>query len=253
MPLGGKLAIRTHNVAVDEETIHKYESVGAGLYVLLSVSDTGQGMSPETLSQIFEPFFTTKEVGQGTGLGLSTVYGIVKQSGGYISVDSEVGRGTTFNIYLPQVDQEVSEIVTRPAFSALLPGTETVLLVEDDNQVRSMAAMALEMSGYEVLTAANGAEALLLCERYESKIELLLTDVVMPQMSGQELSSRLLKLRPATRVLFMSGHSETASIRHGVMEDGTDFIEKPFSPQAITRRIREVLDAPRQQNKLVGV
>jgi CheY-like chemotaxis protein len=210
-------------------------------------------MNPETLSQIFEPFFTTKEVGQGTGLGLSTVYGIVKQSGGYISVDSEVGRGTTFNIYFPQVDQEVSEIVTRPTSSALLPGKETVLLVEDDNQVRSMTAMALKMSGYEVLTAANGGEALLLCERYESNIELLLTDVMMPQMSGQELSTKLLKLRPATRVLFMSGHSENASIHHGVIKDGTDFIEKPFSPQAITQRIREVLDAPSRQNKLVGV
>jgi CheY-like chemotaxis protein len=202
-------------------------------------------MNPETLRQIFEPFFTTKEVGQGTGLGLSTVYGIVKQSGGYISVDSEVGRGTTFNIYLPQLDQKVSEIGTWPTFNGLLPGKETVLLVEDDNQVRSMAAMALEMSGYDVLTATNGAEALLLCERYESKIELLLTDVMMPRMSGQELSSRLLKLRPATRVLFMSGYSDNASIHHGVTEDGTDFIKKPFSPQAITRRIREVLDAPR--------
>lgn len=196
----------------------------------------------------FEPFFTTKDVGKGTGLGLSTVYGIVKQSGGYISVDSEVGRGTTFKIYFPQVDEEIGEIETRPTLGVLPPGKETVLLVEDDNQVRCIAAMALEMSGYDVLVAANGEEALLLCERHNGKIDLLLTDVVMPRMSGQELSNRLLKLRPGTRVLYMSGYLETAIIHHGVMEEGTDFIEKPFSPEALTKKIREVLDTPREDD-----
>ena len=243
MPLGGELAIRTSNVVLDEEIARRYESVQSGPYVLLTVSDTGHGMSPETMQRVFEPFFTTKEVGKGTGLGLSTVYGIVKQSGGYISVDSEVGRGTTFKIYLPQVDEEVGEIEIRPTHSALLLGKETVLLVEDDNQVRSIAAMALEMSGYDVLVAASGEEALLLCERHNSKIDLLLTDVVMPRMSGQELSSQLLRLRPDTLVLYMSGYSENAIIHHGVMEEGTDFIEKPFSPEALTRKIREVLDS----------
>ena len=242
MPFGGELAIRTSNIVLDEEIARRYESVQSGPYVLLTVTDTGNGMNPETLRQVFEPFFTTKEVGKGTGLGLSTVYGIVKQSGGYISVDSEVGRGTTFKIYLPQVDEEVGEIDTRPTLSALLLGKETVLLVEDDHQVRSIAAMALEMSGYNVLVAANGEEALLLCERDNSKIELLLTDVVMPRMSGQELSNRLLKMRPATQVLYMSGYSENAIIHHGVMEEGTDFIAKPFSPAALTRKIRQVLN-----------
>jgi two-component system, cell cycle sensor histidine kinase and response regulator CckA len=245
MPLGGELAITTSNVDLGDEIGHRYESVQPGRYVLVTVSDTGHGMPPETMRHIFEPFFTTKEVGKGTGLGLSTVYGIVKQSGGYISVDSEVGQGTTFKIYLPQVDDEVGENETRPTFTGLVPGKEIVLLVEDDNQVRSVAAMALEISGYDVLTAANGEDALLVCEGYHNKIDLLLTDVVMPRMSGQELSSRLLRLRPDTRVLYMSGYSENAIIHHGVMEDGADFIEKPFSPETLTRRIREVLDTPR--------
>jgi two-component system cell cycle sensor histidine kinase/response regulator CckA len=245
MPLGGELAITTSNIVLDEEIARKYESVESGPYVLLTVSDSGHGMSPETMRRAFEPFFTTKEVGKGTGLGLSTVYGIVKQSGGYISIDSEVGRGTTFKIYFPQVDEEAGEIETRPPSSALRPGEETVLLVEDDNQVRSIAAITLEMSGYDVLTAANGGEALLLSERYKGRIDLLLTDVVMPRMSGHELAHQLIELRPGTRVLYMSGYSENAIIHHGVIEEGTDFIEKPFSPEALTSRIREMLDTTR--------
>ncbi|MDX6385707.1 MAG: two-component system, cell cycle sensor histidine kinase and response regulator CckA, partial [Blastocatellia bacterium] len=244
MPSGGKLCISTSNMVLDEAIAGNFELVPAGPYVLLTVSDTGHGMDPETVRHIFEPFFTTKEIGKGTGLGLSTVYGIVKQSGGYVSVASEVGRGTTFRIYLPQVEEEVDKIETRPRLSALLPGKETVLLVEDDTQLRSIAAMALEMSGYDVLTAANGAEALLLCERFSSRIDLLLTDMVMPLMGGQELSNRLLKLRPGTRVLYMSGYSENAIVHHGAMEQGTDFIEKPFSVEALTRKTREVLGTP---------
>jgi signal transduction histidine kinase len=244
MPSGGMLCLNTSNMVLDEAIARNFELVKAGPYVLLTVSDTGHGMDPETVRHIFEPFFTTKEVGKGTGLGLSTVYGIVKQSGGFVSVDSEVGRGTTFRIYLPQVEEEVSEIETRPRLSALLPGKETVLLVEDDTQVRSIAAMALEMSGYDVLTAADGAEALLLCERFDNKIDLLLTDMVMPRMGGQELSNRLLKLRPGTRVLYMSGYSENAIVHHGAMEEGSDFIEKPFSVEDLTRKTREVLGAP---------
>jgi signal transduction histidine kinase len=242
MPLGGELTIRTSNTILDEDDAGKSKSLQFGRYVLLTISDTGHGMSPETMGRVFEPFFTTKEVGKGTGLGLSTVYGIVKQSGGHISVDSEIGQGTTFRIYLPQVDDEVGEDEIRPTLTGLVPGKEIVLLVEDDNQVRSVAAMTLEMSGYDVLTAANGEEALLFCQRYDGKVDLLLTDLVMPRMSGQELSNRLLKLRPDTRVLYMSGYSENAIIHHGVMEEGTDFIEKPFSPGALTRKIREVLD-----------
>jgi two-component system cell cycle sensor histidine kinase/response regulator CckA len=241
MPSGGELSMKTSNIVLDHEIASRFESVPSGLYVLLTVSDTGHGMNPETLCQVFEPFFTTKEVGKGTGLGLSTVHGIVKQSGGYVSVDSEVGRGTTFKIYLPQVDDEVVEVETR-APTALLKGKETVLLVEDDNQVRSIAATALEISGYDVLLAAHGDEALLLCERTNKKIDLLLTDIVMPRMSGQELSTRLLKMRPGMGVLYMSGYSENAITHHGVMEKGTEFIEKPFSLEALTRKVRRVLD-----------
>jgi signal transduction histidine kinase len=248
MPLGGKLAIRTCNIFLDEEIVRRYESVQSGPHVLLTMSDTGHGMNPETVSRVFEPFFTTKEVGKGSGLGLSTVYGIVKQSGGYISIDSEVGRGTTFKIYLPRVDEEVGAMEVSPRPSALLPGRETVLVVEDDNQVRSVAAMVLEISGYDVLTAANGGEALLLSEQFKSKIDLLLTDMIMPGMGGQELSKRLLRLRPGTRVVYMSGYSENANIHHGVIEEGSDFIEKPFSPEVLTRRIREVLDTPRNRD-----
>jgi signal transduction histidine kinase len=248
MLLGGKLAIKTCNIFLDEEIVRRYESVQSGPHVLLTMSDTGHGMNPETVSRVFEPFFTTKEVGKGSGLGLSTVYGIVKQSGGYISIDSEVGRGTTFKIYLPRVDEEVGAMEVSPRPSALLPGRETVLVVEDDNQVRSVAAMVLEISGYDVLTAANGGEALLLCEQFKSKIDLLLTDMIMPGMGGQELSKRLLRLRPGTRVVYMSGYSENANIHHGVIEEGSDFIEKPFSPEVLTRRIREVLDTPRNRD-----
>lgn len=248
MPLGGKLSIRTCNIFLDDEIVRRYESVQSGPHVLLTMSDTGDGMNPETVSRVFEPFFTTKEVGKGSGLGLSTVYGIVKQSGGYISIDSEVGRGTTFKIYLPRVDEEVAATEVSPRPSALLPGRETVLVVEDDNQVRSVAAMVLEVSGYDVLTAANGGEALLLCEQFKSKIDLLLTDMIMPGMGGQELSKRLLRLRPGTRVVYMSGYSENANIHHGVIEEGSDFIEKPFSPEVLTRRIREVLDTPRNRD-----
>ncbi len=242
MPSGGELAMKTTNVILDDELASKFESVQSGRYVLLTVSDTGHGMSSETLQQAFEPFFTTKEIDRGTGLGLSTVYGIVKQSGGYVSVESEVARGTTFKIYLPQVDEEVSHVDKPATPSAMFTGRETVLLVEDDSQVRTVAAAALKMSGYEVLVAASGDEALLICEQSNSKIDLLLTDVVMPRMSGQELSDRLKTMRPDTRVLYMSGYSEDAIIHHGVMEMGAEFIEKPFSIESLTRKIRQMLD-----------
>jgi signal transduction histidine kinase/DNA-binding response OmpR family regulator len=244
MPLGGELLIKTSNIVMDEAIARRYESVQSGQYVLLTVSDTGNGMSPATMKHVFEPFFTTKEVGKGTGLGLSTVYGIVKQSGGYISVASEVARGTTFEIYLPQVEEEVVELAARPTATALLSGRETVLLVEDDNQVRGIAGRALELSGYDVLSAPSGAAALLLSEQFNGKLDLLLTDVVMPRMSGPELFTQLSKPRPGTRVLYMSGYSENAVVHHGVVEEGADFIEKPFSPEALTRKIREVLDNP---------
>ena len=212
-----------------------------GSYVMLAVSDTGIGMSAETQAHIFEPFFTTKDKGKGTGLGLSTVYGIVKQSGGYIWVYSEPGRGTTFKIYLPRVDK-AAESLSPPAESPPSGGTETMLLVEDEDMVRVLARDALRLAGYTVLEAPHGGEALLLCERHPGKIDLLLTDVVMPHMSGPELAERLAPLRPDMRVLFMSGYTDGAMAQQDALGPDTPFIQKPFTPGSLVRKVREVLD-----------
>jgi CheY-like chemotaxis protein len=209
---------------------------------MLAVSDSGVGIPREIQAHIFEPFFTTKEQGKGTGLGLATVYGIVKQSGGYIEVDSEPGRGTTFRIYLPRVDTTVPVVdrATRPAAAA--GGTETILLVEDEEGVRELARDILRSSGYTVLEARSGSEALLICERHQGPLDLLLTDVVMPRMSGRELAERLAPLRPDLSVLYMSGYTDDAVIRHGVLGAGTAFLQKPFTPAALIQRVRETLD-----------
>jgi CheY-like chemotaxis protein len=212
--------------------------------VLLAISDSGCGMSPETLSHVFEPFFTTKEQGKGTGLGLSTVYGIVKQSGGYIWPYSEPGIGTTFKIYLPRVDETAAreQAAMQPAASGL-EGTETILLVEDEEGVRGLTRQLLQRHGYTVLEAENGQEALGLCERYSANIHLLLTDVVLAaQMSGRELVERLLPLRPEMKVLYMSGYSDEAIVHHGVLAPGTAFLQKPFTTESLMRKLREVLD-----------
>lgn len=242
MPDGGKLTIRTANVEMDPEIARKYVSVQAGPHVLLTVSDTGCGMDEETKQHIFEPFFTTKSVGNGTGLGLSTVYGIIKQSGGYISVESEVGAGTTFSIYLPRASEAVADEDTSGRVADLPGGDETVLLAEDEEVVRMMTARILEESGYTVITAANGQEALRICSEHQRPIDLMLTDVVMPELGGSRLAARAVEMRPGMKVLYTSGYTDDAIVHHGVLEPGTLFLEKPFAPDQLIRKVREVLD-----------
>jgi two-component system cell cycle sensor histidine kinase/response regulator CckA len=209
----------------------------------MTVGDTGSGMDRETQARIFEPFFTTKEKGKGTGLGLSTVFGIVQQSGGRIWVDSEPGRGTRFKVCLPRVEAEV-DVVRAHVAPATLRGTETVLLVEDEDQVRAIVSSILRRHGYDVLSARHGGEALILCEHHPGTIHLLLTDVVMPRMSGPELADRLAALRPGVKVLYMSGYTGDTIVRHGVLETGVAYIQKPVTPTALASKVREVLDQP---------
>jgi len=240
MPTGGQLTIETANVVLDEAYTKEHLGVTVGEYVLLAVTDTGMGMDRATQARIFEPFFTTKATGKGTGLGLSTVFGIVQQSGGSVWVYSELGSGTSFKVYLPQVAGPVDELAPETA-SKPPNGTETVLLVEDEEQVRNVARGILERHGYHVLEALNGADALRVAASYSGSIDLLLSDVVMPVMSGPELAKRLAAQRPTTRILCMSGYTDDAVIRHGAVEAGIAFIQKPFTPQTLTRKIREVL------------
>ena len=247
MPRGGHIVLETENVDLDGEYVRRHMGARPGPHVMLSVADSGVGIPREILPHIFEPFFTTKEHGKGTGLGLATVYGIVKQSGGYIEVDSEPDRGTTFRIYLPRVDAPApaSERSSRPA--AVAGGTETLLLVEDEEGVRELARDILRASGYTVIEARNGSEALVLSERHQGPLELLLTDVVMPRMSGRELAERLAPLRPSMGVLFMSGYTDDAVIRHGVLGADTAFLQKPFTPTMLLQRVRETLDLSRRE------
>jgi CheY-like chemotaxis protein len=211
--------------------------------VRLSVSDTGVGIPLEVKEKVFEPFFTTKEKGKGTGLGLSTVYGIVKQSGGNIWVYSEPAHGTTFKIYLPRVEEDLDTLHERDETNFLPRGSETVLLVEDEPSVRDLALRLLKQQGYKVLEAANGEEALrVVQEHIGERIHLLLTDVVMPQMGGKELANQLKLLRPDVKVLYTSGYTDDAIVHHGVLEPGTHFLQKPFSPQTLSHKVREVLD-----------
>ncbi len=242
MPGGGKLHIELNNVEFNGSAAGGRSGAEPGRYVRLSVSDTGGGMTPEIVSHIFEPFFTTKEEGKGTGLGLATVYGIVQQSGGTIEVESQPGAGTTFRIYLPEVTGV--EVVPAPqrTVQQTSRGLETILLVEDDERVRALVGSVLTKSGYVVLEAARGEQALDIARTYALPIHLLLTDVVMPGMSGRVLSERLTSLRPETRVLFMSGYSDDAILRHGVQTAGTQFIQKPFSIEALTAKLREALE-----------
>jgi signal transduction histidine kinase/CheY-like chemotaxis protein len=242
MPNGGKLTIETSNIELDENYVRSHIAVKPGLYVMLSVSDTGVGMTPEVKERVFEPFFTTKEKGKGTGLGLSTVYGIVKQSGGNIWVYSEPGHGTTFKIYLPWVEEKADALHRRDDPDILPRGSETVLLVEDDLSVRGLAVRVLRENGYNLLEAANGNEALRMAQEYAGEIHLLLTDVVMPQMGGKELADRIKPLRPDIKVLFTSGYTDNAIVHHGVLEPGTNFLQKPFSPASLAHKVREVLD-----------
>jgi CheY-like chemotaxis protein len=208
---------------------------------MIAVTDTGMGMTDKVKSRIFEPFFTTKEVGKGTGLGLSTVYGIVKQSGGYVWVYSEVGIGSSFKVYLPRVDAPAEVAPAIPSLPTRR-GTETVLLVEDEDGVRALVRQVLHKHGYNVLEARNGGEALLLCERHQGTIDLLLTDVVLEQMGGRELAERLLKVRSDLKVLYVSGYADDAIVHHGVLKPGMAFLQKPFTTEALARKVRFVLD-----------
>ncbi|MDI6763735.1 MAG: PAS domain S-box protein [Thermodesulfobacteriota bacterium] len=238
---GGKLTIETADVELDEEYAHKHIAVEPGRYVMLSVSDTGVGMTPEVKERVFEPFFTTKEQDKGTGLGLSTVYGIVKQSGGNIWVYSEPGQGTTFKVYLPQVDEPLTE-QKQEVVKEIPRGNETILVVEDEETVRKLAVRSLKSLGYRVLDAPEGGMALLLCEEFKGRIHLILTDVVMPGMSGRKLAERLKQIHPEMKVLYMSGYTDNAILHHGILEPGINFMQKPFTLENLARKVREVLD-----------
>ncbi len=246
MPQGGTLTIQTANVTLDRAMATQHVGLEAGRYVMLLVSDTGCGMSAETQAHLFEPFFTTKPQGKGTGLGLSTIYGIVKQSGGHIWVESEPGRGTTVRIYLPRIDEPAEVMVPAPVRTAP-HGTETILLVEDEDAVRGLLRDILRRFGYTVLDAANGAQAIDACRKYAGEIHLVITDMVMPQMSGWEVADAVSALRPKARLIYMSGYIEHVVVEEKVLETGVAFLGKPFTPEALGRKVREVLDAPRDR------
>ena len=250
MPEGGRLTFETANVELDEAQAKQHLEARVGRHVMLVVSDTGVGMDAKTQAHIFEPFFTTKPKDKGTGLGLSTVYGIVKQSGGFISVESTPGRGTSFKIYLPQVEAPLDTDQSETPPTSMPHGSETVLIAEDEPGVLTLVCETLRTHGYTVLEARNGKEALAMGRQYQGTIHLLLTDVVMPQMNGREVSERLLLMRPDVKVIYMSGYTDDAVLRHGVVANGVNFLPKPFTPGAVVRTVRKTLDG--QQVKTAG-
>ncbi len=245
MPRGGMLVLETRRVVVREERCRAVKSMKPGDYVMLSVTDSGCGMSEEVLSRIFEPFFTTKGVGVGTGLGLAVVHGIVQQSEGHIEVESKPGAGTTFRIYLPRVKVSSPSGKSNPGITTMVGGSETVLLVEDEEAVRSLTRLILQQGGYRVLEASNGEEALDVLAEYAAPIDLLVTDVVMPGLGGRELAERLLAGEPDLRILYLSGYTDDAVVRNGVLRDQVHFLQKPFTPAAFSQKVREVLDLPK--------
>ncbi len=240
MPTGGQLTLETANIDIDAAYASQHLGMIVGRHVMIAVADTGVGMDAQTQARVFEPFFTTKGLGQGTGLGLSTVFGIVKQSGGYVSVQSTPGKGTIFHVYLPRTDEPL-DILRHIAEPVSLTGTETILVVEDEDQVRAVAIGILERKGYRVMAASDAAEALALASAYDGPIHLLLTDVVMPHMSGPELAKRIASARPDMKLLCMSGYTDDAVVRHGVLDSTIAFLQKPLTPESLTRRVREVL------------
>jgi CheY-like chemotaxis protein len=242
MPQGGKLKIQTANVELDQAYARDHPGSKAGNYVLLAVTDTGTGMNAETLAHIFEPFYTTKERGKGTGLGLATVYGIVKQSNGYIVVDSAPGKGTTFQIYLPQHIGKPATEEREVDSGEKLRGSESILLVEDSEPLRKLAQTFLESAGFRVMSAEHGEDALQVASRHGKTFDLLLTDVVMPGMNGRVLAEHLLPRQPGMRVLYMSGYTDSFIAGHGVLEPGTHLLHKPFTDEVLIRKVREVLD-----------
>ena len=243
MPGGGVLTIETATVLVDESYVQRHAIVPPGEYVLLAITDSGQGIGAEHLPHIFEPFYTTKEAGKGTGLGLATVYGIVKQNGGFVWVYSEPGLGTTFKVYLPRVQALRGEVSIPKPSEDSVGGCETVLLVEDEASVRQAARQFLLRSGYTVLEASDGEDALLVSRKHRGPIHLMVTDVVMPRMGGPKLAERLAEERPDMKVLFVSGYAENTVLQHGTIDVATRFLQKPFSLKALAKNVREVLEA----------
>jgi signal transduction histidine kinase len=242
MPNGGSLILETQNMHLEETYVGTHTTLKPGRYVMLAVTDTGTGMDAQTRSHLFEPFFTTKVQGRGTGLGLSTVYGIVKQSGGDIVVYSEPAQGTCVKIYFPAVNEEATEDVAESQPERASSGSETILLVEDEEAVRKLVRRTLEKQGYRLLVAASGDEALDIVEHHKGLIQLLITDVIMPQMGGRELAERLKSLRPDIQILFISGYTESTVVRTGNLAKEEGFLQKPFTPITLTRRVRELLD-----------
>jgi CheY-like chemotaxis protein len=252
MPRGGTLTIATRDVYLDDNYARLHPDLRPGKYIHLSVADTGCGMDAATRSRIFEPFFTTKPVGQGTGLGLAMVYGVIKASGGHVAVESEPGQGSTFHLFLPEIE-ELERAALPPSRGGTRHGQETVLLVEDEEGVRHLAKHALESRGYLVFEAADGEQAIRLVQEHPGSIDLLVSDVVMPRMSGRELRDLVVALSPATRVIFTSGYTDDAVVRHGVSRAESDFLQKPFTINGLLRKVREVLDrAPVGSDELIG-
>jgi CheY-like chemotaxis protein len=242
MPNGGTLTLETANIELDQSYAQGHLGAVPGSYIMLAVTDNGLGMDDETQARIFEPFFTTKELGKGTGLGLSMVYGIVKQSGGYIWVHSAIGKGSSFRVYLPRVFENEQELAPSQPVSQSLAGKETILLVEDDPLVRGLAQEILKTRGYSVLVAERPEAALEICRQHAGPIDLVLTDVIMPGMNGRDMADEILAMRPEVGVLFMSGYTNTVPMRNGSNGKLTSFLQKPFSPTLLGRKVREMLD-----------